>query len=785
VQIRQNLMPILEGNGVDLVLSGHSHCYERSFLLNGHYGMSGTITESMKLNPGDGRPENDGAYQKNESGEGTVYTVTGSAGQATGGSLDHPAHFISLNELGTLVVDVDGNELNGSFLRSDGSVGDTFRIIKPDPHPEAPLHLIAVAASEAAINLSWTAGSSNHFSYSVERSVDGINFTEVMTAGPDTTAVVDSALLANTTYFYRVRGVNSIGPGKYSNLASASTVLPNSVPRPPAGLVAHADNGIEYFRSQMVLRWQDRSTNESSFQIERSLDGTTFEAVASVGANINTYVDRNLASSTLHYYRVRAVNGLGASAPSVIDGDETHPQSQLARVGDTVSFHGGSEGIAPLRYQWRYMNAPLAGETNETLTLTGVNLPDEGDYSVVVYDATGRIQSNPAYLFVVGAPQILIEPNDRVAFVGASSAMSVSAIGTAPTTYQWYHNGSLMSGATQPLLAFQNIQLADAGPYYAVVANEFGYASSRAATLAVYQRPTFAPVSDIITEVLTPLSFVIGATDPNSPKLPLKFSLAAGAPTNATINPTNGLFQWMPNRSQAPGYHPITVLLRDEARPDLTISTSFAVTVIDYIEAMTTTMLMSAGESNAIPISLFSSVALQNLQLRLSLKREHLKNLSIESMVPQTITTAVDQSNPNVLSFSFSASEGAFLQGTQQLVRLHFNTTSDQVSAIVPLTIESLTYTRMGSGPEPTVILNDGRVVILGNRPLLEARLDSGQRQLVLYGRVGSNYTVQSRLNMAPGSAWANRSTITMTNSVRVVPAPSATAPIIFYQLRQ
>jgi hypothetical protein len=154
-------------------------------------------------------------------------------------------------------------------------------------------------------------------------------------------------------------------------------------------------------------------------------------------------------------------------------------------------------------------------------------------------------------------------------------------------------------------------------------------------------------------------------------------------------------------------------------------------------------------------------------------------------MVPQAITAAVDQSNPNVLSFSFTAGEGAPLQGTQQLARIHFTTTSDQLSAIVPLTIESLTYTKMGNGPDPTLILNQGRVVILGNRPLLEARVENGQRQLVLYGRVGSNYTVQSRLNLLPGNAWANRSTITMTNSARVIAAPSSTAPLIFFQVRQ
>src|SRR6185436_6569497 len=47
IEIRGNILPILEANGVDLVLSGHSHAWERSFLLHGHYGLSSTLTASM------------------------------------------------------------------------------------------------------------------------------------------------------------------------------------------------------------------------------------------------------------------------------------------------------------------------------------------------------------------------------------------------------------------------------------------------------------------------------------------------------------------------------------------------------------------------------------------------------------------------------------------------------------------------------------------------------------------------------------------------------------------
>ena len=51
---------------MDLVLTGHSHSYERSFLIDGHYGTSSTFTASMKIDGGDGRIDGDGEYQKPE-----------------------------------------------------------------------------------------------------------------------------------------------------------------------------------------------------------------------------------------------------------------------------------------------------------------------------------------------------------------------------------------------------------------------------------------------------------------------------------------------------------------------------------------------------------------------------------------------------------------------------------------------------------------------------------------------------------------------------------------------
>jgi hypothetical protein len=63
-EMRQNVLPILESYDVDLVLSGHSHSYERSFLIDGHYGESWTFTGAMKKNTGSGRENIDGAYSR-------------------------------------------------------------------------------------------------------------------------------------------------------------------------------------------------------------------------------------------------------------------------------------------------------------------------------------------------------------------------------------------------------------------------------------------------------------------------------------------------------------------------------------------------------------------------------------------------------------------------------------------------------------------------------------------------------------------------------------------------
>jgi len=134
VRIREDALPILDAYGVDLVLTAHSHSYERSFLLDGHYDISTTLLPSMILNNGNGQPKGSGAYTKPALGPsphtGAVYVVAGASGKSDGGALNHPAMSISLDVMGSMVIDLSGNRLDAIYLDRPGAVRDSFTIIK-------------------------------------------------------------------------------------------------------------------------------------------------------------------------------------------------------------------------------------------------------------------------------------------------------------------------------------------------------------------------------------------------------------------------------------------------------------------------------------------------------------------------------------------------------------------------------------------------------------------------------------------------------------------------------
>lgn len=128
--MRETFLPVLEEYGVDLVLTGHSHIYERSYLLRCHYGKSGSFTPQMIVQPGDGGGI---PYRKplgSAARAGTVYAVVGSTSNLDSGRLDHPVNQVVRAEYGSMMIEVEGNSLKANFINTAGVVSDQFSIVK-------------------------------------------------------------------------------------------------------------------------------------------------------------------------------------------------------------------------------------------------------------------------------------------------------------------------------------------------------------------------------------------------------------------------------------------------------------------------------------------------------------------------------------------------------------------------------------------------------------------------------------------------------------------------------
>jgi Calcineurin-like phosphoesterase/Purple acid Phosphatase, N-terminal domain len=164
IEMRQNLVPILEDGGVDLILSGHSHCYERSRFMDGNYGPTWTLnTNTMFINSGSGRETNGvGAYMKPGGGpvghQGAVYLVAGNSSSVEGGPLNHNAMYVSLNLLGSVVIDITSNRLDALFLRNTGETNDWFSIVKGS---YGGLKSNLVVRASSSTNVLFRAGNTN------------------------------------------------------------------------------------------------------------------------------------------------------------------------------------------------------------------------------------------------------------------------------------------------------------------------------------------------------------------------------------------------------------------------------------------------------------------------------------------------------------------------------------------------------------------------------------------------------------------------------------------------
>ncbi|MFA5794913.1 MAG: fibronectin type III domain-containing protein [Candidatus Brocadiia bacterium] len=351
--------------------------------------------------------------------------------------------------------------------------------------PGAPTELLAVANSYSTINLSWTDNSNNEDLFKVERKTGMFGtWAQVTTVLPNVRNYINSGLLDNTTYYFRVRAYNSAGDSGYSAESSATT-LSLTMPNPPTSLVAGSASS-----ARINLTWTDHANNEDGYKVERKIGAGSYALVAVLPVNATSFVDSGLTSSTTYYYRVRNYNSSGESdysneayattpAPSLpdaptslvgivvsssqvnvtwvdnADNEEGYKierkigagsYDQLATVGPDVRSYSDSRASASTNYSYRVRGYNTAGDSsysNEiSLTTPAPTLPGAPTSLISTAVTSSRVNlnwtdhANNEDGFKIDR-KVVSGSYTQIATVGSSATSYIDTDVLASTTYYY------------------------------------------------------------------------------------------------------------------------------------------------------------------------------------------------------------------------------------------------------------------------------------------------------------------------------------------------------------
>jgi hypothetical protein len=243
-------------------------------------------------------------------------------------------------------------------------------------------------------------------------------------------------------------------PFTAAQIGWTAAVLP-AVPTTPSGLQATSPSP-----TQVNLTWQDTSTNESGFQVERrGGSDSNFSLIATVEAGTNSYSDNTALANTLYTYRIRAFNFTGPSSYSA-EASVTTPATPTALTISTIDLAEATVNVPYSRtisavggktpYRWVVSSGSLPqgismsqfGELSGTPSVAGTS-----NFIVRVTDADDAIVTK-SFSLVVNPPVVLSITTRELprGSVGTSYSQQLGATG-GQTPYTWsVQSGNLPEG---------------------------------------------------------------------------------------------------------------------------------------------------------------------------------------------------------------------------------------------------------------------------------------------------------------------------------------------------
>ena len=293
--------------------------------------------------------------------------------------------------------------------------------------------LEAVPDTTTSTSLRWTDGDLKEDGFKIERSTDGVTFTQITTVGSGVFQYNDTGLTESTEYYYRVREYLGSDDGPYSNVAATWTV-----PSTPTSLTATATSS-----SQIDLAWTDVSTGNTGYVIERrSPAGSgTYVQVGTAGATATSYSDTLLTAATQYEYRVAASNPAGLSAYSNAD-DATTQSATIPNAPTGVSASASTTAVA-VTITWTDASGDEDGfyvYRNTSNTTTGATLLNAPLAGIQTYtdNATNNPSAPPAigttYYYWVSAHNGAGESAKTAASQNATGGVTTLNVPAAPTS---------------------------------------------------------------------------------------------------------------------------------------------------------------------------------------------------------------------------------------------------------------------------------------------------------------------------------------------------------------
>jgi titin len=172
--------------------------------------------------------------------------------------------------------------------------------------PNAPNALEAVVEADIPmIHLTWADNSLDETGFVIQRSTDGVAFSDLANIGANVATYDDLAVFGGYTYTYRVAAFNANGTSAYSNTASGIMPPDATPPAAPSNLSA-----ASVTQTSLRLNWQDNSNNELGFTVQRATNSTFTKNVVNinVGPNVSFYDFIGLNKNTKYFFRLLAFN---------------------------------------------------------------------------------------------------------------------------------------------------------------------------------------------------------------------------------------------------------------------------------------------------------------------------------------------------------------------------------------------------------------------------------------------------------------------------------------------